>query len=210
MKYLLIVIVIIIFIFKGCQSCSNDKSDVYDSEYWSSVAREKKMRESGLGNFADMERKNRIEGLRYKKQVKKLKEKTEYNKSNIKDESFAKKKNNFASYSIKAENHIYILDTINGNKILNEEATKYFGKPSYYRLSSLDEVNILKGTNGWVKVQHVKFKNNTGWIESKYLGGMIETERNKEEYNLRNYKNSIQQKKDLDAIDEYMKKHPDF
>lgn len=70
-------------------------------------------------------------------------------------------------YGIKSKTNL--LDKPNGNKILNEEATNYFGNNRYYEIGSLDKIYILEEKGDWVKVQNTQFEISQGWIKKSYL-----------------------------------------
>jgi hypothetical protein len=72
-------------------------------------------------------------------------------------------------YSITIEEKICLLDAPYGNKILNIDATNHFGENTYYQIGPLDKVKIVEEKDGWAKVQHSLFKQNTGWIEKYKL-----------------------------------------
>ncbi len=72
-------------------------------------------------------------------------------------------------YSITKDNHEYLLDTPNGNKILNKKATEHFKEKTYYRIGKLDKVKIVQTDGEWVKVEHSLFPENNGWIKKELL-----------------------------------------
>lgn len=190
-------------LYKVCTSCLDESRKKYDDEYWSSIAREKKMREAGLDNFADMEKRERQKNMR-----------NGYydngHKPTNSSYSAHQSTNGQKVYGINSQDRIYVLDTINGNKILNKKATEYFGKNKYYSLSNEDNVFIYEESDKWVKVRHTRFPQNSGWIEKKYIGEEVNTGSQEQNPSLKDYNGSEQQKKDLEMIDEYMKEHPDF
>lgn len=161
-------LILFLFLF-GCvaycsKSCGeDDDSSMYDEEYWSSVAREKQMRKAGFKEFADREKRERQARLRNMKNNPPVKvEKQEASSSSQKVEAKS-------LFCIISNEDICLLDKPNGNKILNEEATKYFGKETYFRIGELDNVIILEEKDGWAKVQHAQFPLNQGWIKKSYL-----------------------------------------
>lgn len=190
-------------LYKGCTSCLDENRKQYNDEYWSSVAREKKMREAGLDDFADIEKKNRQKNMEIGYYD---------NKNNISHTKAIphSANNKQTAYEIISKDRIFVLDTINGNKILNKKATEYFGKNHYYGLSKEDDVFIIKECDKWVKIRHTEFPQNSGWIEKEYIGKEVNLDKKKQAPSLNDYNGSEQQKKDLEMIDEYMKEHPDF
>lgn len=201
LKLIALFIVLFFCLYKGCSSCVEQSSTKYSEEYWRSVAREKKMREAGLDDFADMEKKDRQRNLkdgRYRSNST-----FETQKVDIDD---SKRE----GHSIVAPERIYVLDTINGNKILNKKASEYYEKDMYYSLTKEDDVFIIEERDNWVKVEHVRFPQNRGWIEKRYVKDDIESNSVPQSTSLQEYNGSEQQKKDLEMIDEYMKEHPDF
>lgn len=188
-------------LYKGCTSCLDDRRKKYDDEYWSSIAREKKMRDAGLDDFADMEKKERQNNMRN----------GYYDKDNNHySGSLSQFDDKQKAYGIISQEVIYVLDTINGDKILNKKATEYFMENRYYSLSKEDNVFIIDEIDKWVKVRHTRFPNNSGWIEKKYVGEEANTNSLEQKHSLNDYNGSYQQKRDLEMIDEYMKEHPDF
>lgn len=82
---------IIYFCLKTCSGGSNSKSPQYDDAYWRSIEREKTMRDAGLDDFADREKRERRNKLKgsgsstyngSQKQKDDLKEIDEYMKNN--------------------------------------------------------------------------------------------------------------------------------
>lgn len=73
------------------------------------------------------------------------------------------------TYRINQEGKIYVKDTINGNNVINDKATSYYGYPSYFCVTKLDEVSVLDSMQGWVKIRHKKFSKNCGWVLSDYV-----------------------------------------
>ena len=64
---------------------------------------------------------------------------------------------------------IYLLDEPNGEKVINKKATDYFGKPYYYRISSLDPLDSIDSNKDWILVEHSIYKQNRGWIKKEYI-----------------------------------------
>nr|DAF76195.1 MAG TPA: protein of unknown function DUF5016 [Bacteriophage sp.] len=202
-------LILFLFLF-GCvaycsRSCGeDDDSSMYDEEYWSSVAREKQMRKAGFKEFADREKRERQARLRNMKNNPPIKvEKQEASTPPQKVETKP-------LFCITSNEDIFLLDKPKGNKILNEEATKYFGKETYFRIGELDNVIILEEKDGWAKVQHAQFPLNQGWIKKSHLKRRNKSHTERVQRGLNDYKGSKEQQEDLKAIDEYMKTHPDF
>lgn len=201
MKLMALFIVLFFCLYKGCSSCVEQSSTEYSEEYWRSVAREKKMREAGLDEFADMEKKERQRNLKN----------GEYNTNYTSDvQNVDMDDSKREGHSIVSQEKIYVLDTINGNKILNKKASGYYGKDVYYGLTKEDDVFIIEERDGWVKVEHVRFPQNRGWIEKRYVKDDIESNSVPQSTSWKEYNGSEQQKRDLEMIDEYMKEHPGF
>ncbi len=200
-------------LYKGCSSCLDESRKRYDDEYWRSVAREKTMREAGLDRFADRERKDRQMEAERKERVKDIARKGIRAKADRGDAGKGageESGHGGKAYGIASEGEVYVLDTIGGGRILNEKATEYFGERTYYRIGKGDAVFIIKESGKWVKVRHVKFPQNCGWIEKEHIGKEARKDGKARSRPLNGYNGSEQQKKDLEMIDEYMKGHPDF
>jgi hypothetical protein len=177
---------------------------MYDEEYWSSVAREKQMRKAGFKEFADREKRERQARLRNMKNNPSVKvEKQEVSTPPQKVEAKP-------LFCITSNEKMFLLDKPNGNKILNEKATEYFGEKTYYRIGEADNVIILEEKDGWAKVQHAQYSFNQGWIKKSHLKRRNKSNTERVQRGLNDYKGSKEQQEDLKAIDEYMKTHPDF
>lgn len=74
-----------------------------------------------------------------------------------------------ATYIINQKGKIYVKDTINGNNIINEKATSYFGEPYYYCVTNLDKLSVIDTLKGWVKIRHKDFSQNCGWVLADYV-----------------------------------------
>lgn len=87
-------------------------------------------------------------------------------KKNIKNKTIVGK-----TFHTKSEDDIYMQTKPHGDgeNVLNVQATIYYGKNTYYRVRNIDEICILEEEGEWVKVKHVKFPENTGWIEKKNI-----------------------------------------
>lgn len=193
----------IVYCYKSCGE--NNDSSMYDEEYWSSVAREKQMRNAGFKEFADMEKRERQSRLREMKNNSPAKiEKQEISTPPQKQAEVK------SLFRITSNEEIFLLDKPNGNKILNEKATKYFGENTYYRISKLDNVIMLEEKGEWVKIQHAQYPKNQGWIKKSHLKRCDEPNTERVQRGLHDYNGSKEQQEDLKAIDEYMKTHPDF
>lgn len=98
------------------------------------------------------------------------------------------------TYRINQKGKIYVKDTINGNNVINDKATSYYGYPSYFCVTKLDEVSVLDSIKGWVKIRHKKFPQNCGWVLSDYVCLKEKTMEEIAEDRVRfsNYRNSIQ------------------
>ena len=89
-------------------------------------------------------------------------------------------------YHLSKKSKVYLLDSPKGNKILNERATNYYGRNTYYQISELDDVKIIEDNGEWVKVKHTRFPVNNGWIERKKL---VESNDSKGSNNSDSYEN---------------------
>lgn len=211
MKKIMVLLVMIVSmtIFNSCVSCGGNDDALYDEEYWNSVSREKAMRKAGLTWRADIEKDER------QARLKKMKENPLKNeKSNVKSndpvpiKKTVENKEKRPVYGIKAKTSL--LDKPNGNKILNEIATNYFGKNHYYEIGNLDKAYVLEEKGDWVKVQNTQFETSQGWIKKTYLISPNNSKTERKQRTLKDYKGSAEQKSDLDAIDEYSQTHPGF
>lgn len=90
--------------------------------------------------------------------------KTERSNNSIKDTVIIGKR-----FYPKSSVHVYMQTEPHGEgqRVLNIKATDYFGTNEYYRVSNLDQIIILEEQGEWVKVRHVRFPENTGWLQKK-------------------------------------------
>lgn len=75
-------------------------------------------------------------------------------------------------YSIN-QKEVFPLTKPEGEKILNDKATKSYGYNYYYKLTDKDKVYIIEEKDGWVEVVHESYPQNKGWIMRDYLSEYI-------------------------------------
>ena len=90
--------------------------------------------------------------------------KTEKSNNTIKDTVIIGKR-----FYPKSSVHVYMQTEPHGEgqRVLNIKATDYFGTNEYYRVSNRDQIIILEEQGEWVKVRHVRFPENNGWLQKK-------------------------------------------